>query len=420
MTTHEVDRPGEADTGSTFASFSVPAFRIIWAGTFLYYLSIFTGLIARGALAKELGGTNTALGLVTLAFGAVSLVLTPIGGVIADRVAKRAVMIVSTLLLAGSSAWLGVTELMGTTAFWMLLVVSAIQALAFALLVPARMAFSVELVGTALIPNAVALSQVSLNVNRVLGPALAGAMLGVASLSFRAIYLSAAVLSVLAAVCFGLLDAGRPDPDRPVRSPGSELAEGIRYARSDATIRPVLTLAILITMVGFPYVAFLPSVAEDFFGRGATGYAQLSLVGALGGVGAGLMVARLPITAGRQVQFWAAIAIGITLGLLGLAPSFALAALVTALLGGATAAFQSMNGTIALSAADPALHGRVQSLLSLGFSAFGLASLPLGVLADVIGLDVTFGLMGAAVIVVAVVVQARWRRADHHRVAAAG
>ncbi|MEM7275732.1 MAG: MFS transporter [Actinomycetota bacterium] len=403
-----------ADTGasSTFASFAVPAFRIIWLGTFLYYLSIFTGIIARGALAKELGGTNTALGLVTLAFGAASLLMTPVGGVVADRFPKRAVIVGSTLLLAGTSAWLGITELLEITEFWMLVVVSAIQAVAFALLLPSRMAYTIELVGPRLIPNAVALSQVSLNVNRVLGPAVAGAMLGVSVLSYRAIYLTAAVLSLLAVACFLFLGPGRPDPSRPVRAPTTELVEGLRYARDNETIRPVLTLAILITMIGFPYVAFLPSVSEDFFGRGAAGYAQLSLVGALGGLAAGLAVARSSLDQGRRIQFWAGVAIGASLGLLAIAPSFALAAVVTGGLGAATAAFQSMNGTMALSAADPSLHGRVQSLLGLGFSAFGLASLPLGMLADRIGLDVTLGLMGAAVAAVAVVVQLRWNRSE--------
>ena len=70
-----------------------------------------------------------------------------------------------------------------------------------------------------------------------------------------------------------------------------------------------------------------------------------------------------------------------------------------------------MNGTLALSAADPALHGRVQSLLGLGFSAFGLASLPLGILADSIGLETTLALMGVVVMIVAVVVQVIWSKA---------
>ena len=397
---------------STFASFGVPAFRIIWFGTFLYYLSIFTSLVARGALAKELGGTNTALGLVTLAFGAVSLALTPVGGVLAARLPKRNILVGSTTLLALSSLWLGLTELFEVTEFWMLIAVSAIQATAFALLLPARMAFTVELVGPTLIPNAVALAQVSMNFNRVLGPALAGVMLGIAWLSFRAIYLSAAALALLAVLCFAMLEPGKPDPNRPRRDPLAELKDGVSYAWSNPTIRPVIILAIAITMIGFPYVAFLPSVAEDFFNAGPEGYAQLSLVGAVGGLAAGLLVARTSLAQGRMIQFWSAVGIGISLIFLGFAPSFALAGVAAALLGAATAGFQTMNGTMALSASDPALHGRIQSLLGLGFSAFGLASLPIGMVADAIGLDVTLAAMGVLVIVVVVVVQILWTRSD--------
>lgn len=403
-----------------FASFEVVAFRIIWIGTFLYYLSIFTGIIARGALAKELGGTNTALGLVTLAFGATSLLCTPIGGVVADRFPKRRVMVASTSLLAFSSAWLGVTELLDVTRFWMLIVVSAIQAVAFALLVPSRMAYTVELVGPGLIPNAVALSQVSMNFNRVLGPAVAGAMLGVSTLSYRAIYLSAAVLAVLAMVCFSFLAPGNPDPNRPNRAPLAEMIEGLNYARSNTTIRLVMVLAIAITMIGFPYVAFLPSVSEDFFDAGAAGYARLSLVGALGGLVAGLYIARSSLAQGRRIQFLSALGIGASLIFLGWAPSFVIAGFAATLLGASTAGFQSMNGTMALSAADPSLHGRVQSLLGLGFSAFGLASLPLGILADAIGLRVTLAMMGAVVIAIAVSVQLVWINTDRREAATTG
>lgn len=401
-------RPTEDAGSSMFASFGIPAFRVIWFGTFLYYLSIFTGIIARGALAKELGGDNTALGFVTLAFGATSLVLTPAGGVIADRFPKRNVMIGSTAILAVSSGWLGVTELAEITEFWMLVVVSALQAVAFALLVPARMAYTVELVGPGLIPNAVALSQVSLNVNRVLGPAVAGAMLGVAWLSYQAIYLSAAALCLLAVVTFLFLGPGAPDPNRPRRAPMAELIDGFAYARSHPTIRLVMVLAIAITMIGFPYVAFLPSVAEDFFDAGPEGFATLSLVGAVGGLAAGLLVARSSLDQGRRIQFVSGVGIGLSLIFLGAAPSFVTAGIAATLLGAATAGFQSMNGTMALSASDPALHGRMQSLLGLGFSAFGLASLPLGILADAIGLRTTLAIMGGLVIAVAAGVQLIW------------
>jgi len=230
-------------------------------------------------------------------------------------------------------------------------------------------------------------------------------------LSYRAIYLGAAALAGLAVLCFCLLDAGAPDPNRR-RNPMVELREGVVYAWTTPTIRPVIVLAIAVTMIGFPYVAFLPSVSEDFFNAGPEGYARLSLVGAVGGLMAGLLVARASLGQGRRVQFWSVIGMGVSLVFLGFAPSFVLAGVAVVLLGGATAGFQTMNGTMALSASDPALHGRVQSLLGLGFSAFGLASLPLGILADAVGLDVTLALMGVGVVVVVVTVQVLWSRSD--------
>ncbi len=388
----------------------MPAFRIIWAGTFLYYLAIFSGIVARGALAKELGGDNTALGQVTFAFGVVSLVTTPIGGVLADRVPKRNVMVASTLILALSSGGLAYTELVDITEFWMLVLVSCLQAVAFSLLVPARMAFTVDLVGPKLIPNAIALAQISMNSNRVIGPAIAGTFLGVAWLSYAGIYLLGLVMSVLAAGCFTLLGPGDPNPDRVPRAPLAELADGFRYAKGNASVRLVLTMAILVTMVAFPYITFLPSVAEDFFDAGPEGFALLTLIGALGGLTAGLVVARAVLRQGPVVQLGAGVGFGVGLIGLGLAPTFALAMAASFVVGISTAAFQSMNATMALGLSEPAYHGRMQSLLQLGFSAFGLFSLVLGMVADRWGLRETLIGMGLAAIIIVISGELLWRR----------
>lgn len=404
----DIPQPGETRT-PTLASFSIPAFRIIWFGTFLYYLSIFSGIVARGALAKELGGTNAALGLVTLAFGAVSLVMTPIGGVLADRVPKRQILIVATAFLAVSNAALGMAEVFNVTRFWMLIVVSAAQAMAFATLVPARMAFTIDIVGPKLIPNAVALAQISMNSNRVIGPALAGVFLGVTWLSFAGIYLFSAGLSVLAAICFLFLDPGLPNPDRPQRAPLVEMADGFRYATSVPSLRVVVSLAILVTMVGFPYIAFLPSVAEDFFGRGSEGFALLSLVGAGGGLLAGVGVARTVLAQGPRVQLVSGMMLAVGLVFISWAPTFNIALIAAVMVGGSTAGFQSMNATLALSLSDSAYHGRVQSLLGLGFSAFGLVSYPLGLLADAIGLRQTLAGMGVTTFILVVGGELLWR-----------
>jgi len=390
------------------ASFQVPAFRVIWLGTFFYYLAIFSSIIARGALAKELGGSNAALGLVTLAFGAVSIVMTPIGGVLADRLAKRRTLVLATLLLSVSSLALGITEILDITEFWMLLAVAAVQAAAFALLVPARMAFTVDIVGPDLIPNAVALAQISMNSNRVIGPAIAAAFISVSWLSYAGIYLFSFVLSLVSVACFLFLHPGLPRNDRPERAPVSELIDGFRYVNGVPSVRLVVTLAITVTMIGFPYIAFMPSVSEDFFDRGPEGFAQLSLVGALGGLVAGLIVARTVLAQGPRIQVVSGIILAGGLIFLGLAGNFALALVAVAITGGATAGFQSMNATLALSLSESEFHGRIQSLLSLGFSMFGLVSYPLGVLADAIGLRTTLVAMGVTTAILVVGAELFW------------
>lgn len=174
----EEGEPGSAAV-STFASLRVPTFRLIRVGGFLYFLAIFAQMVATGRLALELSGSNTGLGAVTMAFGLASLLTTPFGGVIADRLPKRRVLVLATSLLTVSGAFLAAAILTDVISFWMLMVASAVEAVAFSLLVPSRMALTVMLVGPGLLLNAVVLSQISMNANRILGPAVAGGLMAV-------------------------------------------------------------------------------------------------------------------------------------------------------------------------------------------------------------------------------------------------
>ena len=104
-------------------------------------------MIARGALAKNLEGSNAALGAVTLAFGLMGLLTTPLGGVAADRFPKRRILVISTALLFISSLGIAIAVQLEFVTFWMLIVASAVQSAGFSGLLPARMAFTAELVG---------------------------------------------------------------------------------------------------------------------------------------------------------------------------------------------------------------------------------------------------------------------------------
>ncbi|MBM3683713.1 MAG: MFS transporter [Actinobacteria bacterium] len=399
----------QAEGSGRFAAFGVDAFRRIWFATLCYFLSIFAQGIARGWLALELTGTNTGLGTVTLAYGLAAMVMTPLGGVVTDRFPRRHLVLGATALLGAASLLLGLAVETGAIAFWMLLVGSAVEATAYGILVPARMALTAEVVGPELLHNAVALSQVGMNVNRILGPALAGALIAVAWLGPGAVYLFCGALSLVAVVILRglpaevgtLVPVGQPGPSSALGA----ILDGLRYARRTPQLGRLLATAMVVTCFGFSYVTFLPMVAEEF-GTGSAGYSVLSAVGAVGGVIASVAIAgRLGAIHGWRVQAVSAFGFGACVVALGLAPSFWVAVGAATVLGACVAGFQSMNGTLAMTVAEPEFHGRMQSLVQLGFALYGLVGLPLGLLADAVGLHAVLVGMGAVCMVAVVVGQ---------------
>ena len=387
--------------GGTFETLSIPAFRRLWIGGYLFSLAIFAQMIARGALAKNLEGSNAALGAVTLAFGLTGLLTTPIGGVVADRFPKRTILVISTTLLFLSSLGIAIAVEFEFVTFWMLIVASAVQSAGFSGLLPARMAFTAELVGPEKLGNGVVLSQISMNLNRVIGPVVAGVLIGVPNLGIGSVYWVSTFITALG----GLFFMGLPNGSPSFRSfPGSAIADlrdGLRYGFKSWPLPLLLGTSALALLVGFPYVAFLPSVAEDLFGTGDSGFAWLSAVGAAGGLAAAMFIARK--AHGRtawRIQNVAVVGFGVGIVALGLGPNFAAAMFVMCGLGAATSAFQSMNSTLTLAMSRPEYHGRMQSLLQLGFNFFGVAALPLGICADRVGLRQTLVVMGALVVVI--------------------
>lgn len=401
---------GESANGqaATFAALRIPAFRRLWAGGFLYFLSIFAQMIARGSLAWDLTGDNTGLGIVTLTFGLTGMITTPLGGVIADRFAKRRVLLVATTLLLVSSLWIAIAVQFDVIEFWMLLVASAIQAAGFSGLAPARMAFTAELVGRELLTNGVVLSQISMNINRVVGPVAAGALLAAPTLGISGVYWFCAGLTLASFILFTGLPAGEPDEAAGRRRPMQDLRDGVVYAARRPALRLLLITSTLVIMLAFPYAAFLPAIADEVFGGGDFEFAVLATAGAVGGLIASLYIAgKSNQDAAWMIQAISGLALGVSVVVFAATSNLVLGVLISLPLGAASAAFQSMNGSLLLQLADPRYHGRMQSLLQLGFSAFGIFAFPLGALADRFGLQTTLLWMGIGTTIVVAVAAIR-------------
>jgi predicted MFS family arabinose efflux permease len=382
----------------SFASLRIDTYRSLFTIGAFGFLATQSQVIARGWLANDLAASNAGLGGVFMAFGIPMLIATPMAGVAADRYAKRSILVITFAMLAASSLWIAVAVTTGTVAYWMLLATSAIQAVAFSFMVPARMALTVEVVGRDLVPNAIALGQMSINSARVVGPALAGLFIGVSWIGVAGVYYCAAALSLLAVVGSLRLLAGRTSGSRTT-SVRSEFTDGLAYVWRFRPVAHLLGVSFVVVMIGFPFIAFLPRFATDDLHVGSSGYGLLAAASAVGAVALSFVIAgRAEGRSAWRFQSAAGLAFGVGLIVLAAAPGYATAAVAITCVGAASAGFQAMNNTLVLALSDLEYHGRVQSLMMLSFSGFGMAALPLGMLADTIGLRETIAAMGAVVI----------------------
>ncbi len=385
-------------TSSRFDSLGIVTFRRLWWGGTFVFLAMQVQQIARAWLTYEITGTNAALGGVMLGFGLAGLVAIPVGGVLADRVDKRAVMIGCQLVNTLTAVAMGTAVKTGMVAYWMVVAAAILGGAAISLLAPARMAMIAELVQRDRLTNAVMLSTMSLQATRILGPAIAGTLIGVVWVGLGGVFFIGSVLSGVSVVLTMLLPRSGPSLRRP-GGPLKDLSDAIRYVRARSDLMRIIVMSMATVVFGFPVQVFLPVVVGDLFGRDAASLGLMTTAAALGAVIVSIVLA--DTTPGRLQRRHTLAAVVLGASLIGFAtsPWFWGAVVVMALVGAAMSAFQSLNGSLAISLSAMEYHGRVQSLLMLSFSALGLVTLPIGLLADRFGIRHTLAALGVLVLV---------------------
>ena len=376
-------------------------------------------VVARGYLAYDLTGKNSALGAVMIAFGIPQLILGLWGGVLADRLPKRNLLLFCQMVIALNSAWVAIMIELDRIEFWMLIVAGVVQGAGFAFVGPARQAFIGDLVDRSAVGNAVVLQQLSMNSTRVIGPSLAGAFIAISVIGIGGVYFMTTLGFFLATFTMLRLPPGNPKPREDKVSPFADMADGVRYVKNRPSILLLVLTSFAVIMVGFPYQSFLASVVLGEYGATKAAIGWLSSAGAVGGVVATVWVAS--ITNSRKVwmiQPLMGVLFGFTVMALGASPNLVTGLLVMLFVGATGAAFQTLNTSLTMALADHEYHGRVQSLTGLGWSFFGIAALPIGFVADHVGLRETLVLMGAlcvvSVLTVELVAKSRNVARDRH------
>ena len=355
----------------TFASLKNRNYRLYMSGQLISVSGTWMQTVGLSWLVLKLTGSGVDLGIVMAAQFLPVLLLGVVGGLVADRVNKRKLIVATQSSLALASLVLGILTEMGSIQMWMIYGISVWLGITNSMDNPTRQSFVGEMVEKKSVANAVSLNAVVMNSARIIGPGIAGVVIYV--LGTGSLFLANAVSFV--AVIVALL-AMRPaelhSSERVVRSRG-QLREGFSYVWSTRRLRVPLLIMVLVGTFAFEFQVSLPLFASVTFHKGAGTYAAfMSFMGA-GAVVGGLLAATFPQTSIKRLAY-ATLGFGISILLVTLMPNSPVAMMAMIPMGAASMLCVSIANAALQVNSDPAMRGRVMSLFTIAFQG----STPIG------------------------------------------
>ncbi len=355
----------------TFAALSVRNYRLYYSGQAISLIGTWMQMTAQSWLVYTLTHSSTALGVIIALQTLPVLVFGPYGGVVADRVDKRRVMIALQSAMGVQALVLGVLTVTGAVRLWEIGVLAALLGLNNAFENPARQSFMLELVGAEHLRNAVSLNSVLVNAARTVGPAVAGLL--IASVGDGVCFLLNAGSFIAVVASLVRMDRSLLSPSTPTPRARGQLREGLRYVRSTTELGIPLLMMGLVGCLTYEFQVSLPVMASQGLHSGAAGFGFMTAAMGVGAVFGGLFLAARGKTGLRPLVLSAA-GFGATMAFATLAPSLALELAALALAGAMSITFMSTgNSTLQLTAA-PDMRGRVMSLWFVAFQG----STPIG------------------------------------------
>jgi predicted MFS family arabinose efflux permease len=333
----------------------------------------------------ELTNSALRLGIVTAVTSLPTLLFSLWAGDLADRHDKRRIILIAQSLALAVALTLAVLTGTERITYSVLLSLVFVMGTASAFEIPTRQSFFVDLVGPADLPNAIALNSAAFNATRIVGPGLAGAMIG--TMGIAACYYANAISYT--AVIGGLLMMRLPrhTPAERTTSTVENIREGLAYIRGDRLVRTLVWLIAGMSVTALPYVMLLPVFARDVLRVGAPGLGSLLAATGTGALVAGVALAsgRIRIPRGRLI-IGATTAYALVLMAFALSRSYTLSLVLLVLVGFTMILNNTSVNALLQSRTPDRLRGRVMSVYVFMFVGMApLGSLQAGALAKLIG-----------------------------------
>ena len=383
-------------------------FRLFFAGQLISLIGTWMQNVAQSWLVYRLTGSSALLGMVGFAGQIPAFLISPLGGLIADRHSRRYTVIATQTAAMILAFIFAALTLLGRIQVWHIFVLAALLGVVNAFDIPARQAFLVDMVGRDDLINAIALNSSMFNGARIIGPAIAGIL--VAAIGEGWCFFANSLSYI--AVIIGLLMMTVPPAAARMRegSATSHIIEGFHFVAHSGPIRALLLLLGLVSVTGMPYAVLMPMFADRIFHSGARGLGIL-----MGFSGIGALMGALMLATRREVKGlgrWVSISCGVfgaSLMLFAFSRWFWMAAAALVPVGFAMMTQMGASNTLIQTMMPDRLRGRVMSVYSMmvmGMAPVG--ALLAGVMAERFGAPVTVAAGGVVAVAGSIVFDLRW------------
>ena len=377
-------------------------FRWLWIGSLASSFAMNMQIVARGWLVYTLTSSALDLAWVTLSFMIPLVAFALLGGVMADRVPKRGIIMLAQGLNSVATILLGVIILAGQVDFWDFIWFGFFNGTVLALSMPARQAMVPELVPERLIFTAMGLTTTSWNLSRILGPAMAGFLIAwiaggdtTSHFGVGIVYFMIAALYLASSLAMWRVAPTRPSARAEDQHPLRDIADGMRYIWDNPPVLGLILLSIVPFLFGMPINTLLPAYNEDILSGGADDLGLLMSAMGIGAIVGSLMMATMGElrSKGRWLigtsMAWA----GAT-ALVGTAGSQLWAVAAVALVGWLSSWNMSLNRGLLQTRITPAMRGRVLSIDMMSHGLMPLGVIPISLIAEQVNVAVALQVAG--------------------------
>lgn len=355
----------------TFSSLKIRNYRIFAMANIVAVTALWMQRVAQDWLVLQLSGSVTAVGITVFMQFIPSLLLMPLGGILADRYSKRMIMIVSQASAGILAALMAVLALTGTLQVWHVYVIAFVLGLVVVADQPARQVFVNELVGPRQLRNAISLNSSIFQLGGMVGPAVSGLLITAVGGGWAFVVNAVACFITVGSLL--LIRSSELTILAPVKRSKGQLKEGLRYALSKTTIVWPAIMAGIIAIFGLSLPVLMAGYANNIFHSGASGYGLLNTLVAIGALAGALASTRFAKLRLRAV-ISAAGAYGLVLVIAALAPNMATFGAAMVVAGFCSLLFLTSSNQLVQTSTNVLIRGRVMSLyimVLLGGQAIG-------------------------------------------------